>query len=247
MAVKLSVVYLSYNEEDIVASSLDSVANLADEIIFVDSGSTDSTPEIAKRFGARWYDRPLVNWGEQRNWALQQCSYPWILVLDCDEVLCPELQTALSRFKNSDPALKPHSFRRIHEFMGRTMRFSGLGNDWVVRLLPRGTEFEQLFVHEKVNEPSIKLDGALQHFTYKSEAHWAAKMRSYAVRQAKDYDKRTGTVTAYHKLLKPSFRFFKHFILKGGIFDGRQGWHYSCWMYKAVKWRYNELEKLREQ
>lgn len=245
MSVQLSVVYLSFNEEDILGRSLQSVADVADEIVVVDSGSTDGTLDIARGFGAKLFTRPLDNWGAQRNWALDQCANFWVLVLDCDEVLSEELVQSLRSFKAGSPTEGLYSFKRSHVFMDRRMKYSGLQNDWIIRLMPRTTRFETLFVHEKVHGRSSRLSGELVHYTYKSEAHWVGKMRHYAQRQAIDYDPKTGAVSAWHKIVKPSFRFFKHYVLKGGIFDGRKGLDYSVWMYRAVRWRYQELEKLR--
>jgi len=247
MPTQLSVVYLSYNEEDILAKSLSSVEDLADELIVVDSGSTDGTLDIARSFDAKVFSRPLDNWGEQRNWALDQCQYPWVLVLDCDEVLSQELIQELFHFKKGTPKGGLYSFKRTHIFMNKPMKFSGLQNDWIIRLMPKSTRFETLFVHEKVKGSSLRLSGTLMHHTYKSEEHWSKKMRHYAQRQAKDYQQRTGVITPWHKIVKPSFRFFKHFVVKGGIFDGYNGFMYSLWMYRAVKWRYDELEKLRNR
>ena len=245
MPVSLSVVYLSYNEEGILGTSLQSVAKLADEIVVVDSGSIDSTQAIAKKYGAKVFERPLENWGEQRNWALDQCSHSWVLVLDCDEVVSLELAKSIQSFKDSEPTDGLYSFKRTHVFMDKRMRYSGLQNDWIIRLMPKSTRFEALFVHEKVHGKAQRIAGEVIHYTFKSTAHWTEKMRHYAIRQAKDYNEKTQSVTAWHKIVKPSFRFFKHYVLKGGIFDGLQGLHYSLWMYRAVKWRYQELEKLR--
>jgi len=246
MSNALSILYLSYNEEDVFGQSLQSVQSLADEIIVVDSGSTDSTVSIAESFGAQVYHRPLGNWGEQRNWGLEKCQHPWILVVDCDEVFTAQLIASLQEWKketHNEP--QPYSFQRVHFFKGKKMRFSGLQNDYVVRLLPKGIKFEALNVHEKVRASSVRLKGELLHFTYKSAEHWEQKFRTYAKRQALDYEHRVGRIGPYYLNVKPSWRFFKHYIIKGGIFDGSRGFEYALWMYRAVKWRYIEVNKLR--
>ncbi len=246
MCTALSILYLSYNEEDVFGQSLESIASIADEIIVVDSGSTDSTIQLAEKAGARVYERPLGNWGEQRNWGLDKCKHPWVLVVDCDEVLTPELIASLQEWKKSEHTeAQPYSFKRVHFFKGKKMRFSGLQNDYVVRLLPKGMKFEALNVHEKVRSGSIRLKGELLHYTYKNALHWEQKFRTYAKRQALDYEKRVGRIGPYYLNVKPSWRFFKHYIIKGGIFDGSRGLEYALWMYRAVKWRYLEVNKLR--
>ena len=246
MSTSLSVLYLSFNEQDVIEKSLESVRSIADEIVVIDSGSTDSTLEIAKGAGAKVFYRELKNWGAQRNWGLNKCQHPWVLVVDCDEILSTRLLESLAEWKNSKfKESVPFSFRRVHFFQGRKMRFSGLQNDFVVRLLPKKTRFEELYVHEKVKAPSKRLKGNLYHHTYKSKEHWEQKIRDYATRQAKDYESQVGKIGGFHLIVKPSWRFFKHYIIKGGIFDGSQGFFYSRWMFRAVKWRYIEVKKLR--
>lgn len=246
MCTALSILYLSFNEEDVFGQSLESIASIADEIIVVDSGSTDSTIQLAEKAGASVYERPLGNWGEQRNWGLDKCKHPWVLVVDCDEVFTPELIASLQEWKKSEHTqAQPYSFKRVHFFKGKKMRFSGLQNDYVVRLLPKGMKFEELNVHEKVRSGSIRLKGELLHYTYKNALHWEQKFRTYAKRQALDYEKRVGRIGPYYLNVKPSWRFFKHYIIKGGIFDGSRGLEYALWMYRAVKWRYLEVNKLR--
>ena len=246
MSTALSILYLSYNEEDVFGQSLESVGSIADEIIVVDSGSTDATVQIAERAGATVYKRPLGNWGEQRNWGLKKCQYPWTLVVDCDEVFTKELIASLQEWKKREhKEQQPYSFKRVHFFKGKRMRFSGLQNDYVVRLLPKGMKFEELNVHEKVRSSSKRLKGELFHYTYKNALHWEQKFRTYAKRQALDYEKRVGRIGPYYLNVKPSWRFFKHFIIKGGIFDGSKGLEYALWMYRSVKWRYIEVNKLR--
>jgi|TARA_B110000459_G_C16620619_1_gene501434 glycosyltransferase involved in cell wall biosynthesis len=247
MPTKLSILYLSYNEADIIAKSLASVEAVADEIILIDSGSTDSTVKIAENHGATVFHKPLDNWGNQRNWGLRKCQYNWILVIDCDEVLTDELVYSLQHFKRNvtETDQMPRAFKRVHYFKGKKMNFSGLQRDLITRLLPSGVLFNELMVHEKVRNQALLIEGSILHYTYKSSEHWHNKFQQYAKRQALDYDSKTGKVTAWHSLIKPSYRFFKHYVLKGGIFDGALGLEYSLWMFRAVKWRYDEIKKLR--
>ncbi|MEJ6760222.1 MAG: glycosyltransferase family 2 protein, partial [Flavobacteriales bacterium] len=152
MPTKLSILYLSYNEADIIAKSLASVEAVADEIILIDSGSTDSTVKIAEKHGATVFHKPLDNWGNQRNWGLRKCQYNWILVIDCDEVLTDELVYSLQHFKRNvtETDQMPRAFKRVHYFKGKKMNFSGLQRDLITRLLPSGVLFNELMVHEKV-------------------------------------------------------------------------------------------------
>ena len=94
------------------------------------------------------------------------------------------------------------------------MNFSGLQNDYVVRLLPKGVKYEELNVHEKVRSSSKRLKGNLLHYTYKNAMHWEQKFRTYAKRQALDYEKKVGRIGPYYLNVKPSWRFFRHYIIK---------------------------------
>ena len=125
MPTKLSVLYLSYNEVDIIAQSLASVDAIADEIILIDSGSKDGTVDIAKKHGALVFHKSLENWGHQRNWGLRKCQYHWILVIDCDEVLTDQLIQSIKHFKRNvtETDQMPRAFKRVHYFKGQKMKF----------------------------------------------------------------------------------------------------------------------------
>ena len=247
MPTKLSVLYLSYNEADIIAQSLASVQAIADEIILIDSGSKDSTVDIAEKYDALVFYKSLENWGHQRNWGLRKCQYHWILVIDCDEVLTDQLIQSIRHFKRNvtETDQMPRAFKRVHYFKGQKMKFSGLQRDLITRLLPTGMLFNELMVHEKILDQAVLIEGSVKHYSYKSKEHWRDKFQQYAKRQAIDYDAKTRKITAWHTTIKPSYRFFKHYVVKGGIFDGVLGLEYSLWMFRAVKWRYDEIKKLR--
>ena len=85
--------------------------------------------------------------------------------------------------------------------------------------------FNELMVHEKILDQAVLIEGSVEHYSYKSKEHWRDKFQQYAKRQAIDYDAKTGEITAWHTTIKPSYRFFKHYVVKGGIFDGVLGWN----------------------
>lgn len=248
MATGLSVIILTLNEADVLPRSLPAALAVADELLVVDSGSTDGTPALAKSLGAHnVLERSMGLWSEQRNWAMDQAQHPWVLFIDADEVLDPSLQAAVQRWKASDHSQDAYfGLRRVHYFMGKRMRFSGLQSDIVVRLFHRSQRYAPRQVHERLDvKKPTPLPGTLLHYTYKNANHWAAKQRSYAARSAADHDAKTGKITPYHTLLKPAYRFLKHYILRGGILDGKAGLAYSTSMAQGVRWRYQELKKLR--
>lgn len=248
MPTKISVIILTFNEVDILPRSLPSALTVADELIVVDSGSTDGTQSLAQQLGAhKVLEHPMGLWSDQRNWAMDQASNHWVLFIDADEVLDASLQETILKWKHIEHHETSYfGLKRIHYFMGRQMRFSGLQSDVVVRLFHRSQRYTPRQVHERLDVKKPKpLTGTLAHYTYKSQAHWDAKQRLYAKRSATDYANNTGDINLFHTLIKPTFRFIKHFLLRGGILDGKAGFAYSRSMAQGVLWRYQELKKLR--
>jgi len=249
MSTKLSIIILTYNEADVLARTMQAAAQVADELVIVDSHSSDDTLNVAEKNGATKIEvRIFVNWADQRNWAMEQSKYPWVLFIDADEVLNEQLIQAILHWKKNLHTDEEDywGLRRSHFFMGRAMRFSGLQSDVVVRLFHHTRRYNDCEVHEKINVPKPKpLPGVLEHYTYKNWEEWASKQRAYAKRSAKDHQDKTGRIGLYHTAAKPAFRFFKHFVLRLGFLDGRAGFWYSISMAQGVFWRYVELKKLR--
>ena len=247
MPKKLSILILTHNEEDVLEHTIASAYHLGDEFVVVDSGSGDGTTILAEQLGARVFKRPLKNWGEQRNWGIDQCEHPWIMVLDADELLSPELDTAIIAWKESEAEEpKVWSMRRVNHFYGRRMKYSGLQTDRINRLFHRSQRYLELKVHEKLDAPiGPVLPGNIEHYTYRGAEHWSAKMHHYAERSAQQHNDQTGMITPFHTLVKPAFRFVRHYFLRGGLFDGAAGFHYSWWMARGVALRYKYMKALR--
>ncbi|MEY2963940.1 MAG: hypothetical protein RL754_1201 [Bacteroidota bacterium] len=248
MRTPLSVLYLTKNEAHNLKDSLLSLDGLADDVVVVDSGSTDQTVAIAKTLGCRVFERPLDNWGEQRNWGIDQCKHPWVLVLDADERLGEVLLQSLREWKAQDHGDdEVFAVKRRNYFRGQAMRFSGLQSDVVNRLFHRSKRYVELAVHEKLDAPiGTLLKGELDHYTYKNERAWEDKMHLYARRSAVDHLPKTPKITLWHTVVKPAFRFFKHYVLRGGFLDGAAGWHYSRWMARGVSLRYSYMKLIKQ-
>lgn len=248
MPTPLSVIILTYNEAERLPLCVEAVRPVGDEILIVDSGSTDGTVRLANELGTKVLERPMKNWAEQRNWAMDQAKCLWVLFIDADEVLDEALQNSILGWKEqSHENTKGYwGLKRAHYFQGKRMRFSGLQSDVVVRLFHRSQRFADRAVHEKLDLQKPKpLPGILHHHTYLNHERWENKQRSYAAKSALDKDRSTGALTPFHFIIKPAFRFVKHYLLRGGILDGRAGWNYSISMAQGVYWRYVEMKKLR--
>ena len=247
--MKWTVLVPTHNESDVLERCLSSVGDLADELLVVDSFSTDGTLAIAERFGAKILQREYENSASQKNWAIPQASHPWIVLLDADEWLSPELHAELARIKaGPTPVVAGFWIYRANHFLGQRVRYSGWQGDKVIRLFQRDQcRYQEKHVHAEIatKGPLGKLQGKLNHDTFKGIPAWEKKLRRYAAWQSRDYDRRTGAITPYHWWLKPGFRFFKHFILRGGILDGWVGYKVSAYAAWAVRLRYEALRDLR--
>jgi len=222
---KLSVIITTYNEAHNIREVIASVA-WADEVLVVDSYSTDGTPEAAKATGAKVLQHPYENPAAQKNWAIPQASYEWVLILDADERVTQKLQSEIQEILKNKPKYKAYRIFRLNHFMGRKVRYSGWQSDSVIRLIHRDTcRYAQKWVHEEIDyQGEIKsLKNKLLHYTYTNLPSYLDKMDRYTTWGAKDRLKRTRKVGAFHLLGKPVGRFFRHYVLRLGFLDGKIG------------------------
>ena len=248
--MKITLVVPTFNEEKVLDRCIGSIKDLADEILVVDSFSTDNTLEIARSHGARIIQRKYENSASQKNWAIPQASYSWILLLDADEWLTQKLYEELKQIKAQDhePIESGFWIYRSNHFMGKRVRYSGWQGDKVVRLFKKeDCAYKIQSVHSEIMT-SGKLSflrSSLNHDTYKGTSEWEEKLERYAEWQAQDFSQKMGKVTLFHTLIKPAFRFFKHYILSGGFLDGYVGFKISKYAAWSVWLRYKKVIKLR--
>jgi len=247
---QLTVITTCYNEAHNMRDLLESV-KWADEIMVVDSYSTDETLEIAREYTDFILQRKYTTPANQKNWAIPQATHEWILLLDADERVTSALrEEVLQTIKNQEEEVA-FWIGRENYFMEKRVRYSGWQNDAVIRLFKRDDcQYDNKAVHEEIEtEGKVgRLKAKLIHNTYKDMAHFLEKMRRYARLSAQDYSKKTPRVTLYHLWLKPAFRFFKHYILKLGFLDGKVGFIISVIMAWGVFLRYlNIMENSKKQ
>lgn len=221
----------SFNEQANIADCLASV-KWADEVFVVDSFSTDRTPEIARAAGARVVQHEYVNSATQKNWALPQVTTDWLLIVDADERVTPELRdeilAVLEADASGDQSIQDgYRIGRLNHFLGRRVRYCGWQNDTCLRLVRRGAgKYQDREVHADIEIASGRvgrLHAKLLHYTFVSFAQYMRKFDRYTTWAAGDRAKRTGRVGVQHLALRPAGRFLKQYVLKRGFLDGRIG------------------------
>jgi glycosyltransferase involved in cell wall biosynthesis len=246
---KLTVIIPVYNEARHIAAVLESVA-FADEIIVVDSFSTDDTLALAKAYHPRILQRKFDYHAAQKNWSIPQASHEWILLVDADERVTPELKNEILEQLENPPDASVAGFwiGRINHFMGERIHYSGWRNDKVIRLFRKSMcRYEDKFVHEEITTAGkvLFLKQKLLHYTYASMDAFIQKLNVYATLQARDYDKKTGKLTPYHFVIKPFWGFVKHYVVQSGFRDGIPGLVIGYIQGYTVFMRYVKLWLLR--
>ncbi|PJG85539.1 glycosyltransferase family 2 protein [Conservatibacter flavescens] len=225
----ISVAMIVKNEAQDLAQCLDTVKDWVNEIVIVDSGSQDATKQIALSYGAKFYEH--TDWqgfGKQRQIAQQYVTGDYILWLDADERVTPELRQSIQQAIAQNKTDTVYQFSRLSEVFGRKIRHSGWYPDPVVRLYPTQlAQYNDALVHEKVIYPKTaniqRLAGDLLHYTYKDLHHYLTKSANYAkawATQREQAGKRTNLLQAVSHALSC---FIKMYLLKQGFRDGKQG------------------------
>ena len=254
--MKISACIITLNEERNLPRCLKSVAPLADEILLVDSGSTDATLEIAAKFGARVLQQDWLGYVGQKNFALDHALHDWVLSIDADEEISAELADAIARIK-SDPASSGsdvpngYEFSRIVFYRGRWIRHGDWYPDRLVRLFRRAeARFGGGRVHEKLELPGEHpiLPGHLHHFTYESSLDRSHRCAKYAALWAQSAHEEHRRAYPWSGAVHALARFGKGFVLKRGFLDGAIGWDIAAGNAREVWLKYQLLLELnREQ
>ena len=225
----LSVCILTYNEEDNLPGCLDSLGNLPGEIVILDSGSTDRTREIAEAAGARFFVHPFDDFGSQYNRLFALASRDWILNLDADERLSPELARSIGETFDDPLRLARYrgfSLNRLNYFLGKPIHHSGWAPDPLVRLFRKDSgamERRQVHVQILVTGEIGRLSGNLLHYTYRSLDSYLSKSVRYARLAAREIRKKGKGPSLSKLLTHPLGMAFKMYVVRAGFLDGREG------------------------
>ncbi len=225
--MKIAAVIITYNEEDRLPDALASVREVADEIIVVDSFSTDRTVEIAREAGARVVQNRFEDYGQQKNFAMTQAGSEWILNLDADERVSPELQRAIAAWKGGAAPLNASAFaiKRKTFYLGRWIRHSGWYPDRKIRLFRKDAAAWHGRIHERldVRGTVARLDGDILHFTYRDIGDHVRRLDRYSAFQAEEIIRQEKKCLFLRLAILPPVTFLRHYFWKSGILDGFPG------------------------
>ncbi len=243
----LSVIVPTFNEEETLPQCLESVA-FADEMLVVDSFSTDGTIAIARARGARVVQREYGYSAQQKNWAIPQAAHEWVLLVDADERVTAGLRDEILRTLADGPKADGYWIRRANYFLGRRIRFCGWGTDRVIRLFRRDvSRYQDRQVHAEIDLPGPLpvLVHPLEHHTFRSFGQYWRKLDLYSewgARQMYLEGRRPGAVQL---LFRPLGRFIRMYILRLGFLEGAHGVVLSLLGAFTVYLKYARLWEMR--
>lgn len=244
----LSVIIITKNEAFNIRECIESV-KWADEIIVVDSGSTDDTVAICREFTPHVYSHDWPGFGIQKNRALDYASKEWVLSLDADERVTPELRAEIETTMR-DGKLQGYEVPRLSSFCGRFMRHSGWYPDYVLRLFRRGSaRFSDNLVHERlvIESKTERLHGLLLHYAFESLEEVLHKTNQYSTAGAQMQFQRGRNSSLTGAVLRGLWSFVRSYILRAGFLDGREGFMLSVSNAEGTYYRYIKLMLLNKK
>jgi hypothetical protein len=244
--IPLSVAIIAKNEAQNLPACLDSV-RFAEQIVVIDSGSIDGTAEIARNFGCQVYNEPWRGFGAQKQFAIDQCTHPWVLLLDADERVPAVTASAIKNIVDSDSEeTAGYSFPRKNFFQGRWIRHLW-GKDRVVRLFRKNRgRMTNARVHEavEVKGPVENLDVPLDHYTESSLSKLLVKMNHYTTLGAQEAFEEGKRASVWTAVFLAIFAFLQSYFLKRGFLDGVQGLTLSVAESVSKFFKYAKLSEL---
>lgn len=248
---KITATLITLNEAAKIGRALSSLKALADEIVVVDSFSTDETLAICRRFTERVYQRSWPGYRAQKQFAVEQASHPWILSLDADEAVGDRLQDEIRRWKQQrEESAAGYRLRRRTFFLGRWIDHTSWALDRQVRLFDRsrgawrgGRVHESVEVRGEIGE----LAGFLEHYTYSSVSEYLIQLENFSELAAADANDAAHRCGWSELLLLPPFEFLRNFLLLRGFLDGVPGLAVSYLCAVSVFFKYLKLWELQHR
>ncbi|MBL7542675.1 MAG: glycosyltransferase family 2 protein [Bdellovibrionaceae bacterium] len=244
----ISLVVITLNEEKNIRACIESAPFVSD-IVILDSFSKDKTKEIAISLGARVFDQSWLGFGPQKNKATELATYDWVLSLDADECVSPELHAEIRQKFASLNSTTGYLMPRKSFYLGRWIMHGGWYPDYQLRLFHRqNSGWNQGEIHEKVESlKTEKFQSCIQHYVFTSISHQVITNDKYSSLQAKQmHENKSAAFSLFRLLVKPPVKFFENYIFKRGFMDGLPGFiiavgsAYSVFLKHAKLW---ELKK----
>lgn len=250
-----SLYIITHNEAANIERCLKSTFGIVDEVIIIDSGSTDATCEIARNYGAKVLLHPWEGYVAQRNFALSQCSQDWVLTLDADEELSPELVEELQSLKSQlkillEQGTVAYAMPRRVFYRGQWIVHGDWVPDYVTRLFRRDkAQYTGGMVHEsaQIDGKTVRLSAPIFHYTYRDRADHLARIEKYSSLWAQSQLMQGRKVTAAAPLLRGVTRFIRSAFFKKGILQGALGWDIARLGAYEVWLKYHKLYDLQKK
>jgi glycosyltransferase involved in cell wall biosynthesis len=246
---KISALLISYNEEKFIREFIISM-DFVDELIIVDSFSTDKTIDIIKEFShIKLFQRKFDDFSSQKNFTIEKATNDWIIFFDADERMTPPLKNEILETVSKNAKEVAYWVYRTNIYMNKEVKYSGWQNDKVIRLFKKEfCRYDGKLVHEEIEAKGKvgALKNKLKHHSYKGFDNIIQKRNIYAQFQAQELYMKGFKPNIFHFLIKPIFRFFKHFVIKLGFLDGFRGFIISFVYAYTVFIRYVKLVLLRK-
>ena len=246
---KLTVTVITHNEAPHIVEALQSVA-WADEIVVVDSGSTDETVGRAQPYASRIEVRPWTGYGTQKNYAASLATHDWILSIDADERVSPLLAGELRQLLASGPSANGYEISRVSHYLGRWIRTTDWYPDFHVRLYNRSVaRWSEHAVHESIHCPGRveRLRGELLHYPYRDVSEHLAKIDRYTTLLAEQWAAEGRRTSAWQSVVYPRLAFLRNFVLRRGFMDGHTGLVVSLLNSYYVFLKYAKLFEMQQR
>jgi len=248
---KISVLIITLNEAVHMKPLLDDL-KFADEVIIVDSYSTDETKSIATSYeNVKFIENKFENYTSQRNFAIDQARNKWILFIDADERLTPELKLEILEIIQNQPAFSAYLVYRTFMFNNKVLHFSGWQTDRIYRLFnkEKARYANERLVHEKLDVKGeiTFLKNKLIHYSYNDYDVYKGKMINYGKLKAIEAKNKGIKPNAFHFYIKPAYKFLYQYLIRLGILDGTKGITICYLNALSVYVRFQELKKLNSR
>lgn len=247
---RISAVVITYNEEETIQRALNSLKAVSDEIVVVDSHSTDATVQLCSRYTDRVLKKSWQGYREQKQFATDQASHDWVLSLDADEALSPKLTEEILQWKERENDCEGYYLPRKTFFMGRWIEHTTWYPDWQLRLFKKSRgRWEGGRVHEsfRVTGPTARLRGQIYHHTYESFSEYLQQLERFSSLAARDLFEQGRRAHSIHFVFHPPAIFLKNYLLRLGFLDGKPGLAVSALAAVSSLFKYLKLWEIQSE